>query len=368
MRSLFLLLLTKSAASSVKPFFLSALNHALTDEEAVYIGRFPLAIINHKQGGDPEYAEGKQISALAAIKTANTSCQTHFYLNSLIDFPALALHSKCAAAPNGSWWMKEDNGDFVMHKNDHIFDVSIAAVRDAWISTAVSALSNDSVDGIFIDKADGEGFAGVSKARMAQWNNGHSMLLSQLRNSTSKNIILNNVHDLDKGMGQLFERWGAKLDHDRLNIVQDIALVGKLNAANLTVLARAGGVAPGSGGLPDPVACGAGLAAFLVAQHLQETSDSFFSCMVDFSSSPGKGWMTLLEDSIYSHLLGHPRTKAVVVNGLLRRQFVDNIEGKNVITATVWLNESAPNLGCVQWKGGAVSGTCPPGVPSFSQH
>jgi hypothetical protein len=357
-----------SAATSVKPFFLSALNNALDHEQAAYIGRFPLAVINHKMGNRDQphtgAAEEKQLKALSAIKAANGSCQTHFYLNSQIDFPELALHNEFVAAPNGSWWLKKTNGDFVLHRNDqHIFDFSIAAARDAWISTAESVLSNKYVDGIFVDKAGGFGvLSGVSKEKLAQWNNGHAMLLSQLRSCTSKNIILNNVHSFPTasqkmGMGQLFERWGQQLDHDNLNIKQNLALEGSLNSANLTVLARAAGNTPGGGGLPDPVACGAGLAAFLM-NISSDTSSSFFSCAVDFSSSPGTGWMALLSDPIYSHSLGVPIAKAAVAaNGLLTRHFEAG--------AVAWLNESAAYLGCVQWEGGMVSGTCPPGVPAL---
>ena len=36
--------------ATLQPFFLSALSETLTRAEAEYIGRFPLAVINHKQG------------------------------------------------------------------------------------------------------------------------------------------------------------------------------------------------------------------------------------------------------------------------------------------------------------------------------
>lgn len=35
--------------ATVQPFFLSALSNALTEKEADYIARFPVAVINHKQ-------------------------------------------------------------------------------------------------------------------------------------------------------------------------------------------------------------------------------------------------------------------------------------------------------------------------------
>ena len=100
--------------STVQPFFLSALNGALTTAEAAYIARFPVAVINHKQGGTAPHEEARQLAAIAAIKRANASCTTFFYLNSQIDFNPLGLHAKCAAAkPAGAWWLKQDSGTYV---------------------------------------------------------------------------------------------------------------------------------------------------------------------------------------------------------------------------------------------------------------
>jgi hypothetical protein len=95
------------------------------------------------------------------------------------------------------------------------------------------------------------------------------MRIKQLHNATSKTTILNNAHSVSLGMGQLFERWGEIPDHDNLNLKEDIALLGTFDGRNLAVLARSGGVKPGSGKQPDPIACGAGLAAFLVRGYRQ---------------------------------------------------------------------------------------------------
>ena len=110
----------------VQPFFLSATNAALTPSQALYIARFPVAVINHKQSLRDQPAnrneERKQLDAIAAIKRANASCTTLFYLNSLIDFSPLNLHQAFAAA-NGSWWLKQDDGTFVMqHDGSYTFD------------------------------------------------------------------------------------------------------------------------------------------------------------------------------------------------------------------------------------------------------
>jgi len=359
-------ILTQSATStnSVQPFFLSALSSALTPEQAEYIGRFPLAVINHKQSlYEPPSSgaeEAKQVTAIQMIKAANSSCQTHFYLNSLIDFSQLALHQKFVKNP--SWWLKADDGTPITHGSDNIFDWSQPGARDAWVATATEALSHDAVDGVFVDKATfNASFRGVSASHVDLWNKGHLSLLLALRASTSKNIVLNNeyVFPSDKmaGMGQLFERFGASpADHDGLTISQDMQLLSKLNKFNLTALARAGGATPSTnhGKDPDPVACGAGLAEFLIT--LTNPKSAFFSCQTTFASSNSTGWMTLLSDPIYSHPLGTPVGDAVVgPTGLVHRNYSSG--------TVAWLQPNASQAGCVQWANKEVSGTCPSGVP-----
>ena len=120
---------------SVQPFWLSALSRNLTTEDVTYLSKFPLVVINHKQGGTGDRAEGRQLWALSLVKAANASTSTFFYINSQIDFPELKMHDRFVAA-NGSWWLRNETGGFVMHNDDHIFDFSTEEARDAWLSTA----------------------------------------------------------------------------------------------------------------------------------------------------------------------------------------------------------------------------------------
>jgi len=352
--------------ASVQPFFLSALPTVLTPDQAQYIGRFPLAVINHKQGSRElprnAGAEAKQLEALAAIKAANASCQTFFYLNSQIDFPELQMHQAFAA--NGTWWLKDNEGHFVWHsKGSHVMDLTVPEARVQWIHTAIQAISNASIDGIFVDKAkSGSPLKGLSKARIAAWEEGHQAMITALGEATKKVIILNNADKRGhRKMGQLFERWGANPDHDDLSLQADVrALQRASSTPGVISLARAGGVQPGSNTTSDPVACGASLAAYLIA--IATPNSAFFSCEPDFSSRVDpqpQGWMTLLEEPIYGRQLGAPLGAATVVRGFLKRNFQGG--------AVAWLKTSAAGLGCVQWRSGVdageVYGRCPPGVP-----
>ena len=341
----------------VQPFFLSAANAALSPSEALYISRFPIAVINHKQAlrdAPPNHhEERKQVDALAAIKRANASCTTLFYLNSKIDFAQLDLHEEFVKA-NGttsSWWLKKDDGTFVPeHGGALTFDWTVRAAQRTWITTALAAMANSSVDGVFVDKAGhAVKIAGVGAARVAAWNAGHDTMLAELRRRAppSKVIVLNNRHG--DGEGQLFERWGNLRDHDLLNITQDIAQLAANSRAGVVSLARGGGGTPGSGDYPDPQACAASLAAMLVAVAAPNTA--FFACALDFNIA--HTWLTLLNDTIYSLPLGAPVADAEqdLASGLITRSFTSG-------TVAV-LDPSAPNLGCVKWAGGKTTGKCP---------
>ena len=269
-------------------------------------------------------------------------------LNSQIDFPSLQLHDQFVAA-KGSWWLRDEKGAFVLHGSDHIIDVTVAAARSAWLATAVHALSQPYISGVFVDKAGG--FWNDT------WTSSHLEMLKSLGAAAAaakKQLIFNNAGIIGMA-GQLFERWGNNPDHDNLSVLQDIQLLENAtdasNAGQLS-LARAGGVRPGTSNGTSPEVCVAGLAAMLVA--VASPNAGFFACMPDFNVVDG--WMTLDQDPIYQHYLGAPKGKAVVgKDGLITRAF----EG-----ATVALNTSAfagrsLNRGCVQWASGETSGVCP---------
>eukprot|EP00750_Incisomonas_marina_P021845 INCI4767.1.p1 GENE.INCI4767.1~~INCI4767.1.p1 ORF type:complete len:403 (-),score=68.27 INCI4767.1:535-1743(-) len=340
----------------VQPFFLSATGTALTPAQAKYVSQFPVAVINHKQSADDpprnRREERKQLDALASIKRANESCTTLFYLNSFIDFENLDLHQAFAQV-NGSWWLKDDNGSFVMqHGGSYTFDWTVPEAREVWLDTALVAMANSSVDGIFVDKAKAQvSIEGLSARRLAAWNSGHDQLLADLRSRAPSNdsvIILNNRHGT--GEGQLFERWGAQIDHDLLNITQDIAQLSENSQAGVLSLARAGGATPGVGGdAPDPQACAAGLAAMLVAVAAPRTA--FFTCALDFNSD--HTWLSLLNESIYTLPLGAPAMQAEwnATTGLMTRRFTSG-------TVAV-VDPRVPYIGCVKWGGGETTGKCP---------
>jgi hypothetical protein len=345
---------------SVQPFFLSALNTALTPADASYLGGLPLVVINHKQGGKSEdKSEEKQLAALSLVKAANASCATFFYLNSQIDFGTLKLHDEFVA--NGTWWLKTDAGAFVLHRSDKIFDLTVPAARDAWLATAQHALTQPYISGVFVDKANvGFGAKGVSDARMAAWNSAHTQMLHTLGAAAvtaKKRVILNNFNIMGMA-GQLFERWGQSADHDGLSVQRDIERLENLTAASnevkLLSLVRGGGIKPGSATSSPPEVCAAALAEMLLA--VEAPNAAFFSCMPDFNVI--HGWMNLTQNMIYDEYLGAPKAKAVVgKDGLVTRAFA----GANVILNISAFTSAGGSLnsGCVQWTTGMTTGICP---------
>lgn len=346
---------------SVQPFFLSALNTALTPADASYLGQLPVVVINHKQGGDKGKSEEKQFAALSMVKTANASCATFFYLNSLIDFASLALHDQFVA--NGTWWLKTDAGAYVTHKGTHIFDMTVSAARDAWLATAQKALDQPYISGVFVDKAGGFGDKGINAARIAAWIKGHDQMIHTLASAAAvakKRVILNNVNIIGPpSAGQLFERWGQATDHDGLSLQQDMALLEQLTNASddgeLLSLLRAGGVAPGTGTSSPPEVCAASLAAMLLA--VEAPNAAFFACTPDFNSI--HGWMNLTQN-YYDEYLGAPTGSAVVgKDGLITRAFEGAKVTLNPKSFTPDRGGGSINSGCVQWANGKTTGTCP---------
>ena len=332
---------------SVQPFYLSATYADLSADEARYLSQLPVVVINHKQGGTGSSEEEKQLHALSQVKAANPACKTFFYLNSQIDFPGLQLHTQFAA--NGSWWLRDDAGDFVLHDNDHIFDLTVEAARNTWLSVAKHALSQPFISGVFVDKA-GDFFDDA-------WSSSHLEMLESLGATAAavkKQLIFNNV-GIAGMAGQLFERWAENPDHDGLNFMQDIALLENAtdfsNAGQLNLL-RAGGVRSGTIHVEPPEVCGAGLAAMLVA--VASPNAAFFACMPSFNIVDG--WRDLDKNEIYKLHLGAPKGKAVVgKDGIITRDF----EGAHVALDPKTNVNRTLTRGCVQWASGETTGVCP---------
>lgn len=318
----------------------------MTAEDAQYLARLPVVVINHKQGGTGR-AEENQLSALSAVKHYNASCKTFFYINSQIDFPALKLHDEFVA--NGTWWLRDDKGKFVLHGEDHIFDVRVAAARSAWLATAEYALSQPYISGVFADKA--------GSFYSDSWTRSHLQMLEQLGSTAAamkKHLIYNNAGIIGMA-GQLFERWGENPDHDGLTVLDDMELLKNATAESNSgqySLARAGGVRPGTGNGTSPEICGAGLAEMLLA--VASPNAAYFACMPDFNVVDG--WMKLDQDPIYQRYLGAPKGEVWMgQDGLLTRAF----EGATVTLDPKAFADRLLNRGCVQWASGEVSGTCP---------
>ena len=347
---------------SVQPFFLSALNTALTPANASDLAKLPVVVINHKQGGGRGKSEAKQLAALSLVKAANASCATFFYLNSLIDFSTLALHDEFVK--NGTWWLKTDAGAYVLHGSDKIFDHTVPAARAAWLATAQHALVQPYISGVFVDKAGGFDAKGIKAARMNAWMRAHMEMLETLSASAAaanKRVILNNVHIIaPPGAGQLFERWGQATDHDGLSLQQDIELLRQLTTASndgeLLSLVRAGGGTPGSAASSPPEVCAATLAAMLLA--VEAPNAAFFACMPDFNVV--HGWMNLKQNTIYDQYLGGPKGPAVAgKDGLVTRAFAGATVILNISAFTPERGGGSLNSGCVRWASGSTTGVCP---------
>lgn len=105
---------------------------------------------------------------------------------------------------NGTWWLKTDAGAYAVHGSDKIFDHTVTAAREAWLATAEHALAQPYISGVFVDKAGGFGYKGVSDARMEAWITGHTKMLYALSAAAAaakKRVILNNVDIISSTAG-----------------------------------------------------------------------------------------------------------------------------------------------------------------------
>lgn len=112
-------------------------------------------------------AENYQMETIKRAKTVNPNLAAVFYLNTLYDFPFLALHGKFLEAKAD---IMDVNGKPVAFKNDNgmpninIFDLGQETGRNMWIDFVKSLKDSGYVDGLFPDKHD----------ILASWNESRS--------------------------------------------------------------------------------------------------------------------------------------------------------------------------------------------------
>ena len=279
----------------------------------------------------------------------------HLALDTVDAALGLTRSRDCVAlARTQTWWLRDAKGNFVLHNSDHFFDLRVAAARAAWLATAQHALAQPHVSGVFVDKAGG--------FWDEEWSNAHTQMLDALIEAAAaarKQLIFNDVSVTGKA-GQLFERWGAVSDNDKLNVTQNMGLLKTLTGAGssgqIFSLARAGGALRGSAANASAEVCGAGLAAMLLA--VASPDAAFFACVTSFNVI--EGWMLLDQNPIYHRFLGAPLGEAVVgQNGLVTRAFQGAHVALNISAFSVPGRAGLLNRGCVQWASGETTGTCP---------
>lgn len=100
-------------------------------------------------------AENYQMDTIKRAKTANPNLAAVFYLNTLYDFPFLALHGKFLQAKAD---IVDINGTLVAFKNDNgmpdinIFNLGQETGHDMWIDFVQNLKDSGYVDGLFPDK------------------------------------------------------------------------------------------------------------------------------------------------------------------------------------------------------------------------
>ena len=130
------------------------------------IAKFPLVTIEKGQGfldGSGRFAEAKIVEQLTAVKRADPTISTVFYMNSVLDWYFYEMHETFLKHP--AWWLYDSNdpsqpvkchGDSTFNPPKQgmlIFDHAKPEVRAFWQSVCASAVASGVVDGCFSDSS-----------------------------------------------------------------------------------------------------------------------------------------------------------------------------------------------------------------------
>lgn len=342
------------------PRFMHAANESgpLTTEDAAYMAQFPLVTIEkmqalHSPCPDNKPApcqEDKIIAACRAVRAANTTARTHFYLNSLINFPQYRLAATMAA--NTSLLLHDAAGKLVelkLHGSQTftIFDHSNAGTREAWLHTAQYALASGVVNGIFCDRGRASAQVDLRHFKLAPgkaeaWDAGHRLLMVQLQHMVSANpllpgtgIVIPNGIDLDPLNGRMYEDFEPV---DKTSVPPGNDLL-HLRQERRVVEVHKDFCPPGIGA-DASLRFNASLAAYLVGA----VEYSYYGCTMGWTLS--EGWEVVHPE--YTYPLGEPLGEATLANGVWSRGFTSGTR--------VWLDAEQWQHPCIRWGNGAETG------------
>ncbi|MBU2877934.1 putative glycoside hydrolase [Aliiglaciecola lipolytica] len=170
-------------------------------DELNYLAQFPLITLEKAQGKKEGSVQEGTLKAARAIKQINPKSKILYYKNIVIDWHSGASKD-LARIPNG--YLQTDDGDYPVvndNSNTRFFDISKGEVQQWWLKDAKEMLTDESIDGLFIDAnikvLIGYYFAKSKKLGQAKADAliaGYHDLLSAINNEfRDDNIILGNI-------------------------------------------------------------------------------------------------------------------------------------------------------------------------------
>ena len=281
------------------PVFFHSANEsgAWSKAAATRIAKFSMATFEKNMAyGAGGWSEANGPAACRQIKAINPKVATVYYLNSVIDWPFYSLHQQMVAHPE--WRLKGENGDDMLVVGQYGLNVSVPAMRQAWMDDCMAA-TEAGCDGCFIDRSNNMTQLNNSKGGMmspeqsAQFAAAHLATLTELNRNLAKQgkfAISNNEGSPSLGTTTMMIEDFAASEHCIQTMMQAVS-------NNLTVQAHAGDLAdePGEDGAPPKVSnCANGITNSLAAFLIAAGPYSYYHCASGWQSPAG--WPDVHDD------------------------------------------------------------------------
>lgn len=222
-------------------------NSDFSPSQIEFMARFPIVCIEKNQAFKKYRSmEIGTLNAAKSIKKLNSQSKILFYWNSRIDYSDFYKYGK-PLEEHPDWAMKDKNGDFVTVQKikRKTYDVTNPFLRNWWCDFALGQISNDNLDGVFIDAVSQYVVRPTLKEKLfgknkfADIQNGLHLMLSQLKDSVrDEKLLIGNflrgnkelmddmgMHFLEYTDGGMIEHFCALSGDDKENIANDIFLI-----------------------------------------------------------------------------------------------------------------------------------------------
>lgn len=219
----------------------------MTKSEAKFVTSKSNFIVLEKGHASPsiKYTEDAIVIEAKKLKKLNPNMKVVFYWNSFLDYNMYKAHE--VYNENPAWWLKKQNGELDF-KNRGLkrYDLSNSKVRNWWTDVAKKNVSNNYIDGVFMDAfiqvtnpsnkklwgdekyvALQDGLKKLVKETREKIGNDKLIIYNGIRSTPRRNVG-NNFNDYtDVVMIEHFGNFGSTSKESMLLDIQEMEKAGK---------------------------------------------------------------------------------------------------------------------------------------------